>query len=261
MCRGFSDTVSRGAPLSCPAVSSIVVASDGRATSAGAMRLADRLAKRDGRTPELVTVGDAATGQRARTLLDTVVDVPSDWTHTIVAGDALDALTRIDASLLVIGLNVASPPRTVIGLAASAGVPVLAAPPRITELPRTAVLAVDFGRASLRAAKLAIQLLERPAHAFMVCAGTARGPQVDVLADVFEDALALDRGVAVERRLVGGDPAAAILDVAIVERVDLIALGRHGLLTPTGIIPSRLGPVAHAILREAPCSVLVAPPD
>jgi hypothetical protein len=68
--------------------------------------------------------GDAATGQRARALLDLVVDLPDDWTHTVVAGDArdaLDALARVDGSLLVLGLKVGSPPRTAIALAASAG--------------------------------------------------------------------------------------------------------------------------------------------
>jgi nucleotide-binding universal stress UspA family protein len=215
----------------------IVAASDGRASAAGALRVVGRLAKRDGRTPALVTIGDAATGQRARALLDLVVDLSDDWIHTVVVGDARDAL---DALARVDGRCSSSASRSGRRRA------------------RRAVLAVDFGRASLRAATLALQLLDRPAHAFVVCPGS---PDVDALVDVSEDSLARDAGVTVERRRIAGEPAAAILDVAVTERADLISLGRHGLLTPTGIIPASLGPAARTVLSAASCSVLVAPPD
>lgn len=103
-----------------------VVGSDGRRSSAGAIQVADRLARRSGGTAQLVTVGDSAMSRVASALLDDLVTSPTDWTHTVVAGDVVDVLARTGGpSLLVVGLPVSSPRRTVLALAAAAGAPML----------------------------------------------------------------------------------------------------------------------------------------
>jgi nucleotide-binding universal stress UspA family protein len=61
-------------------------------------------------------------------------------------------------------------------------------------------------------------------------------------------------GIDVERRLLDGAPADAIVDFARSEEgVDLIVMGTHGR---TGITRLLMGSVAEAIVRKAPCPVL-----
>ncbi len=61
-------------------------------------------------------------------------------------------------------------------------------------------------------------------------------------------------GIAVDRRIVEGDPAAEIVRAAAQEGVDLIVLGSHGQGALRRLL---LGSVAEQVLRQAPCSVLI----
>jgi nucleotide-binding universal stress UspA family protein len=63
-----------------------------------------------------------------------------------------------------------------------------------------------------------------------------------------------DDCVPCEHRLLMGDPAAEILQLALEENVDLIVLGTHGR---TGARRLLLGSVAESVLRQAVCPVLV----
>ena len=56
-----------------------------------------------------------------------------------------------------------------------------------------------------------------------------------------------------ELRIVGGEPARTILDVAEQEKVDLIVVGSRGM---TGM-RRMLGSVPNTITHHAPCSVLI----
>ena len=56
-------------------------------------------------------------------------------------------------------------------------------------------------------------------------------------------------------KLLDGDPAAVMLTQAEIERTTLIAVGSHGRRRVAGLL---LGTVAARMLRDAPCSVLVA---
>lgn len=60
-------------------------------------------------------------------------------------------------------------------------------------------------------------------------------------------------GIAVERRLVYGDPAAVILKMAQEIGADLIVMGTHGR---TGLRRLLMGSVAEQVVRKAPCPVL-----
>ncbi|HJT37414.1 MAG TPA: universal stress protein [Actinomycetota bacterium] len=72
-----------------------------------------------------------------------------------------------------------------------------------------------------------------------------------VLKDTAE---ALGEGVTTKLRVVGGDPASRILDVARADRADLIIVGNKGM-TGAGRL---LGSVPQKVLEHAQCDVLVA---
>lgn len=55
-----------------------------------------------------------------------------------------------------------------------------------------------------------------------------------------------------------GKPAAAIVEVAKKWHADLIVMGSHGRGKVAGIL---MGSVSQDVLRQAPCPILVAPPN
>jgi nucleotide-binding universal stress UspA family protein len=59
--------------------------------------------------------------------------------------------------------------------------------------------------------------------------------------------------VPVERRLLAGDPADAIIRLAESENIDLIVMGTHGR---RGLSRLLMGSGAEAVVRAAPCPVL-----
>jgi nucleotide-binding universal stress UspA family protein len=62
-----------------------------------------------------------------------------------------------------------------------------------------------------------------------------------------------DPNVPYEHKLLVGDPATSIVDLAESEGVDLIVLGSHGR---TGLTRLLMGSVAEAVVRKAKCPVL-----
>jgi len=62
-----------------------------------------------------------------------------------------------------------------------------------------------------------------------------------------------DASVPFERRLIVGEPADAIVQVAAETRSDLIVMGTHGR---SGLARLLLGSVAESVLRNATCPVL-----
>ena len=59
--------------------------------------------------------------------------------------------------------------------------------------------------------------------------------------------------LTVERRLITGDPAHALIRLAEEEAADLIVMGTHGR---TGLMRALMGSVAETVVRRAPCPVL-----
>ncbi|MCI0361795.1 MAG: universal stress protein [Planctomycetaceae bacterium] len=62
-----------------------------------------------------------------------------------------------------------------------------------------------------------------------------------------------DPGVPCVHKLLIGDPAEAIVQLADADHVDLIVMGTHGR---TGLSRLLMGSVAEAVVRRAPCPVL-----
>lgn len=160
---------------------------------------------------------------------------------------------------------------TAVAVMRSARIPVLAVHARATGIPARAVAAVDFTDASLSAATLTAQLLATDGRLFVahVCAfGEAKSKPGDLI-DIYRVGAQakLDETVSLlrtrtKRRVEGvmltGEAGSAIVAFARRERCDLIALGGH----PLGLVDRiLLGSVRTRVVRNASCSVLIAPPD
>jgi nucleotide-binding universal stress UspA family protein len=181
-----------------------VVASDGTATSRGALTVAGCLAHRDRAAIEIVSALSLAptsaaslppleTAEHAAERLDRVVAQATRilggggrWTASIVEGSLGAAVERATTlgrcDLLIVE---SAPPRnaralglsTALVLAQRVAVPVLAVPPSVTSLPRRAVVGLDDRPAARMAASAVSGILEAPAtvHLVHVSHGRAGG--------------------------------------------------------------------------------------
>jgi len=64
-------------------------------------------------------------------------------------------------------------------------------------------------------------------------------------------------GVRYEHRLLSGDPAAAVAELARHENADLIVMSSHGR---SGFGRLLMGSIAEGVMRAAPCPVLIVKP-
>ena len=155
---------------------------------------------------------------------------------------------------------------------------VLGVTPTLRALPRRAIVGVDFGPASLRAAQAALDVLA-PATAtdgatlrlvYVNSSGVDGGREdtagealirrlgVEASFEQLVQELAPPPGVHVVCVTRHGAPASELLTCADENRADLIAVGslRHERLEPW-----ILGSVTTEIIRDGRCSVLVIPPS
>jgi len=79
-------------------------------------------------------------------------------------------------------------------------------------------------------------------------------PSSERILKMLEDVKPVDPSVPFAHRLTMGDPAGEIVRVAADEGAEMIVLGTHGR---TGVTRLLMGSVAEAIVRRAPCPVLV----
>jgi nucleotide-binding universal stress UspA family protein len=166
---------------------------------------------------------------------------------------------------------------TTLVVARRARATVLGVAPSLQTLPRDAVVGVDFGPASVRAARAALDVLVQPTAADPTTlrlvyvdrsgvegthedtAGEALIKQLGVTA-AFERLvtdLAAPPGVRVEWVVRHGVPADELLAYAEESRADLIAIGS---LRHERIERWILGSVTTEVIRDGRCSVLVIPP-
>lgn len=160
---------------------------------------------------------------------------------------------------------------TVVRVLRHSVAPVIAVPSTGGALPRNGVVAVDFGAASLTAARCAANLIgEGVLHIVHV------RPEIDLpatdpsawseiyesgadtlLADLANDLRQEHANIRMETTLLRGHVPTVLLDFADRIPADLIAVGQHG----HGVVDRFLfGSVAQAMVRTAHCAVLVAPP-
>ncbi len=190
----------------------------------------------------------------------------------------VDVAVNAQADLIITGLRVHSLMDRLVGDETALRVtratdrPVFAVAPNLAQLPRHAVVGIDFSRASMRAAAAAAGMLVDGGTLTLLHAR----PRLDVAA-ASDDGIDVSyaRGVAAaleglrgtiaashptitvdtERR--DGEAAEAVMNFAIAANADFVAVGRH---RRNAIAHAVLGSVATSLLRKAKLSVLVLPP-
>jgi len=280
----------------------IMVGSDGTAAGGAACRAGRMLADRTG--TEVCVVGvvepiptisaevavapvpaEAEAAMRAELREQIVLQIAAtgdsrEWPVEVRHGaPALTIATRaheLHARAIVLGLGRHQLPNRIFGTETAlqvlrlADVPVLAVPPTFTQLPRRALVAVDFSAVSLRAARLAVALFPDLITLDLVHVTAPLGPAVVATPwdseygvrlkeawQGFIQALALPTASPVVQELtVKGRAAEALLSHAAEVGADLIVVGSHG----RGFIERMIvGSVATRILRGAQVSVLAVP--
>jgi nucleotide-binding universal stress UspA family protein len=200
------------------------------------------------------------------------------WPVTVLAGApsrtlAAHAAAR-QASLLVMGLGRHSPldrlfgRETTVATVRDTTVPVLAVGSSFPRQPAHAVVGVDFGEASTRAARLALRFLAPGGRLSLVHVAPRFARPVEgweqwdaeyagTLPRLFEGLvarLAVPVGISVETAMLRGDPAPTLLARVQQERAPLLAVGAERV----GVVDRLLvGSVATSLLRTARCGVLV----
>jgi universal stress protein A len=79
-------------------------------------------------------------------------------------------------------------------------------------------------------------------------------PDSERILTMLEDVRPRDPAVPFAHKLTMGDPAGEIVRLATEEQAEMIVLGTHGR---TGMVRLLMGSVAEAIVRRAPCPVLI----
>lgn len=291
--------------------SPIVVAVSGEADGAGPVRVAAALERRFGSRVSAVQVLDvsdipnplpaaltyardligaapyAADEQARRQQFTEWLGAPNEWPVHValgsVAHEILRHAERQGAALIVMGLRhhgavyrVLRDEATLSVARRARGV-VLGVTRSLDSLPRRAIVGVDFGPASIRAARAALDVLatSEPAEQGVLrlvyvdrsgvegrredTAGEAVIKQLGVEA-AFEQLvreLAAPPGVQVECVTRHGRPGAELLTCADESGADLIAVGS---LRHERIEQWILGSVTTEVIRDGRCSVLVIPP-
>jgi nucleotide-binding universal stress UspA family protein len=181
-----------------------------------------------------------------------------------------------DASTIVIGTGRHGMPgrflygERALDVVRSARSVVLVVPPGAQAPIERAIAAVDFSQASVRAAAATVELLSAGGSLTLVHVASATdqpdGPEAGLeeesekragaLLARFADALPQSPLVRVDRVSLRGDVAGALLRYAEEQEVDLIACGRRRHSRVQRLL---VGSVSTAVIRGAPCSVLVAP--
>ena len=290
----------------------IVVAVDGGAEGAGPVLVAEALQRRFAASVSAVQVMDLSAAPLPTplpslfTLARNIIgDAPyaddvharrrqfSDWIGTAndwpvhvalgtPASEILRYAEREQAGLIVVGLRrhgivdrVLRDETTLMVARRARGV-VMGVVPALRGLPKLAVVGVDFGPASIRAARAALDVLApatpaQPASVRLVyidragsgvrerTEGEAVVEQLGVAAAFEQLAAELNAPpeVTVERIVRRGTPAEELLSYAEEVNADLLAVGS---LRHERVERWLLGSVTTEVIRDGRCSVLVIPP-
>lgn len=284
----------------------LLIATDGTDTVDAAMQVAEAIAADHGLSVQVLSVLEpvasfyppadgmmvtlppaisddarlAARRAQVRGRLEKSVRDPRVWRVDVrvgpIAQTIADVANRIEASMIVLGLGRHTPIDRLMGdeiapqVVRLAQAPVLAVP-RDTRAPlRRAVVAIDFSRASVRAARAAIAIVSPPAQLWLT---HVREP-VEPISEAHEgEAVIYTQGVLggfkkIRERLAPADsievhpvvlqgkPHDELLTFAAMNRADLIVAGAHGHTFMERLL---IGRVTTRLLRGARCAVLVMP--
>ena len=287
----------------------VLLATDGSPAAAAATRVADALARERGAVVHAISVldtrpspipppldlvlamTDAVSGpalraqqvESVRATLSANVGTPVDWPVRVMIGTPATAIaqeaTRVGAALIVIGLRRHGTldrvvhDETTLSVIRRAHCPVLGVTAGHDTLPRRALAAVDFGRASVDAARRATGLLGSgdslllafvpPLASDGVSEGEAMIRELGVAAafslcerELARNGLHLDRAVLYHKLPIS--VAKLINEYAVEARADLIVAGsmRHGRLDRW-----LLGSVSTDLIRDGRHSLLIVPPQ
>lgn len=281
----------------------ILVATDGTESAEGALRAAAMLARHSEAGAVVLSVmealplvaadygmmippvdADAARRKHLRTRVQQQVDaiggVAKEWSIEVRDGDPAAVIVQtareLDARLIVVGLGHHElldrmfGGETALHALRRASTPVLAVPPGFTQLPRRAVVATDFSAASVRAARLGLELVDTPTMVYVVHVAPRMELQPDAFAawmalygegvgPAFERVradLGLPTHVVVETVTRQGKPSREVLEFARSTQADLIVTGSRG----AGLVDRLLvGSTATGLIRGAHCAVLAVP--
>jgi nucleotide-binding universal stress UspA family protein len=278
-------------------------ATNGSAEADAALRFAAMLASREELLLRVVTVleplpvlpgqpagvawqGGIETDRGERILDDVRAELsrlklcPSALTSTLVGQSAVTiaaAAREWNASYIVLGsgrhgtIERILISDTVARVMRDAGAPVIAVPTSRGALPTNGVVAVDFGKTSLVAARSAADVIDNGLLHILHIRPEIDLPATDPSAwsDVYESgAQSLMTKLADELKVshpdvhttttvLRGHAPTVLLDYSDHVGADLIAVGQHG----HGVVDRFLfGSVARAVVHSAHCAVLVAPP-
>jgi nucleotide-binding universal stress UspA family protein len=206
----------------------------------------------------------------------------TSWKLITEFGRTVPAIVKLAhdrrASLIVLGLGHHGPiarmfgAETAIRVIRHTDLPVLAVHTSLRRLPSVAVVATDFSDSSLRAAREALAVLEPPGRLHLVhvrwshnltsFADSEWERAYMVAADAeftrVRDLIGTRPGISITTKLLGGSVVERVLKEAAALRAQMIALGSHSQNVLDRLI---VGSTPAEVLRSAPCSVLVAPPE
>ena len=285
----------------------ILVATDGSAMADAAFGAAAALAARSGASVEVLTVlppvmavapeigfvGDlpfaAMERDRRETLLAEVRQqmrtASADalgWPIELQAGHPAATITRVAhdrrIDLVVQGIGLHRPidrvfgHETVLQVVRLTDAAVLAVCPPFVTLPRRAMVALDFSRSSIEAARRTLDVVAAGArvtlvhvdpHTEVASAQEQADEEIytrglDGLFGRLLSELVPPPGVVLETAVLRGERMRELLAFADRERVDLIAVGNHGHSFFERML---MGSVVMKVVRSARCSVLITPPE
>jgi len=289
------------------ALARALVATDGTPTADGALRIAAALAQRDATVitaisviepmpyplpvadlamaPTAVPFGEhEAIAERRRTVVAQCerlgVTLPGDLlvSCSVPLSGILFQATARKAELIILGLGRHRAvdrlfgTETALHAVRDAETATLAVPASATELPRHAIVGMDFDGSSIAAARVAARLVGPQGRITLVHVDAVTEPLpamladwpphvLDTINDAFERMIAmleLPPTMRVGTIALAGHVAEELLQCASRTGADLIAVGRHHRSMLERFV---LGSSATKVVRSATCAVLVAPQD
>jgi nucleotide-binding universal stress UspA family protein len=289
----------------------VLVASDGGVLSQTAARIAAALERERGAIPEVLHVfdltgypvppllvealgvadlelGDAAHEDQQREIiahLSAAVPEAVRWPVHVTAGtpsvQIVSYAQQMRAAVIVMGLRPhgamerIARDETTLGVLRHSATPVLAIREEVTVLPRRMVSGIDFSRASVAAARAALDIADAAgAHLTLVHIDRSSEPDADADGQTVVHEMGVtgalshiqqylirtapdSHGVTIDTAVLSGQPSEVLLSYAKTEGAELVAIASH---RHSQIHRLMLGSVADDLARDAGCSLLIVPP-